>query len=304
MPIELRWVVSIHASVLHATAALLEGARLVDDQLSATLADEARGLAGELAAAGLSSQRFFEHVIPLSVQFDSPGQLTEISVAKIAGRSQAQRAAPRLANRLQNLYAAFELARPKALEELELRAEPLKGQWEARGPGLMAALARFTEPDLLVDAADAIVVHPVLGGGGAAHPLYNSLRIEAVLANPVAELPEVTRLGWLLAQLNLDLSKFEGELRHDRLFQVGRLALIPPLLAAAEEVELARNDIESLTRALAVWGLQAVEPDKLAQWWETYQSERPPWAVALGALDRMLSLETPQADADTLIDRQ
>src|SRR5690606_23019649 len=99
-----------------------------------------------------------------------------------------------------------------ALEELELRSAPLREQWEARGGGLLATLARLTTAGLVPEMADVILVHPVLGGGGAAHWQYNSVQFEAVLANPLAELPEVLRLGWLLAQLNFDLPLYEDHL--------------------------------------------------------------------------------------------
>ncbi len=147
----------------------------------------------------------------------------------------------------------------------------------------------LTEQDLVVSEADVILVQPALGGAGAAHWLYNSVRIEAVLANPIAELPEVVRLGWLLAQLHLDLPKFQGNLRLDRLLEIGPLAMIPPMLAAAQEVELARMDEPTLALALTAWNAAPIEPGKLLEWWDTYQSTNPPWTVALGALERMLA---------------
>ena len=153
----------------------------------------------------------------------------------------------------------------------------------------MAELATLTEDDLVVAAADVILVHPVQGGGGAAHWLYNSVRIEAVLANPLTELPEVVRLGWLLAQLNLDLPKFEGDLRRDRAAVIGPIAMIPPVLAAAAQVELARLDVPTLATALTAWRIDQVEPAALLDWWEAYLASRASWTVALGALDRMLS---------------
>jgi hypothetical protein len=293
MAIELRWLASTAASGLHAAAAMLEGATLADPKLSAALAEQVRGLRGDLQELAAEPDLVFEHLIPLSARFDSPMQLAEVTVAKLFGWQKPPAAAAILARRLVALNTAFQAAFPRALAELELRAAPLGGQWEARGPGLIATVARLTEADLVVNSADVILVQPALGGAGAAHWLYNSVRIEAVLANPIAELPEVVRLGWLLAQLNLDLPKFQGNLPRDRLAQLGPLAMLPPVLAAAEEVELTRNNIETLTVALSAWQAPAVDPNKLAQWWETYQTARPAWTVALGALDRMLASERP-----------
>jgi hypothetical protein len=235
----------------------------------------------------------FEHLIPLSVKVDSPAQLAEVTLAKLLGSQTIPGTAASFTRRLIALDAAFQQAFPRALEELELRAGPLGGQWEARGPGLIATVARLTQADLIVDSADVILVQPALGGAGAAHVFYNSVRIEAVLANPIAELPEVARLGWLLAQLNLDLPRFQGDLPRRRLAQLGPLAMLPPVLAAAEEVELARNNIETLAAALSAWQAPPVEPSQLMDWWETYQAARPAWSVALGALNRMLTPSPP-----------
>ncbi|MBI3838674.1 MAG: hypothetical protein HY288_12170 [Planctomycetia bacterium] len=289
MAIELCWLASTAASGLHAAAAMLKGAAPVDSKMSAALAEQVRGLRADLQVWGVEIELVFEHLIPLSVRFDSPAQLAEVTVTKLFGSQKPPAAAANLARRLVALNTAFQEAFPRALEELELRAEPLRGQWEARGPGLLATVARLTEVDLIVESADVILLQPVVGGAGAAHWLYNLVRIEAVLVNPIAELPEVARLGWLLAQLNLELPKYQGSLQRDRLAQLWPLAMLPPVLAAAEAVELARNKVETLAAALLAWQTLTVEPAKLMQWWETYQAARPPWTVALGALDRMLS---------------
>ncbi len=291
MGIELRWLVSTAASALHAAAAMLDGRPLADRKTAEAIGPEVSQLGSDLASLGIEPVRFFEHAIPASTQLDAPTRLAEVVTIKTLGLAAGAGDAPVLARRLIALFAAFADANPNALDELELRSKPICEQWEARGPGLMAAIGRAAEDDLLVDAADVILVHPVLGGGGVAHPLYNSVRIEAVLANPFAELPEVVRLGWLLSQLKLDLPKYHDNLPPGRMTQVGPLAMIPPALAAAREVELARLDAAMLDTALSAWTSAVVDPDKLFDWWETCQSSQPPWTVALGALARMLDVE-------------
>lgn len=293
MAIEPRFIVSTSASSLHAAAAMLGGATLVDSKVSEALAGEVEGLAGDLAVVGLATGLFFEHAVPLAVRFDAPRAWAEVLVTKTLGPRQGDDAiAGRLARRLVTLEAAFQRANPQALEELELRSEPLREQWAARGPGLMTTLARLTADEAIVAEADVILVQPALGGGGAAHPKYNSVSIEAVLVNPMSELPEVVRLGWLLAQLNLDLPKYEEVLPRDRLLEVGPLAMVPPVLAASQEVELARLDEPTLVAALAAWNTPAAEPAKLIEWWETCQSTSVSWAVAIAALDRMLCADS------------
>jgi hypothetical protein len=134
--------------------------------------------------------------------------------------------------------------------------------------------------------------------------LYNLVLLEAVLANPIASLPEVVRLGWLVAQLNLDVPQFQGELRRERALALGGLAMLPVVLSAGEDVELCRCDETTLAQALAAWQVQGASnsgaeqgsgPEHcqlaavLANWWDTYGASRPKWPVAVAALDRMLS---------------
>ena len=85
MPIELRWLASTAASSLHAAAATLAGATLVDRATAAAIEDEARGLGEDLAALGLDPARFFEHALAQSVRFDVPRQLAEVVLRKIVG---------------------------------------------------------------------------------------------------------------------------------------------------------------------------------------------------------------------------
>jgi len=298
MTLDVRWIVSTRASSLHALAALLAGQTLVDQKTATALADEARAWRADLDILGLDAETFFRHAIPLATQIDSPVAWAEAVLAKALGPLTADRAPVQpVTRRLIALQAAFDGAHPGALEELELRAAPLREQWEARGGGLLATLARLTSSALVPEMADAILVHPVLGGGGDAHWHYNSLRFEAVLANPLAELPEVLRLGWLLAQLNFDLPLYEEHLNRHRLAVVGPLALIPPVLASGVEVELARDTRDTLAAAVRVWTGAEVDLEVLSTWWETYQATSPPWHVALGALDQMLQGALRQDDA-------
>jgi hypothetical protein len=290
MPIETRWLASAPASCWHAAQAIASGATLVDRATADALTGDVCALAGELELLGLGQAAFFEHAVPLAAQFDVPGEWAKAVLARLVGASPTPEAITRLARRYVALMSAFSRTNPQVLDQLELRVAPLMGQWEARGPGLMATVARLTELDLIVERADVIAVHPVLGGGGVAHWLNNSVRIEAVLANPIAELPEVLRLGWLLSQLHIDLPKYDGNLHRDRRAELWRLAMIPSLVAAGQEVELARMSPATIATAVAAWtdDRLASTPETLLNWWDTYQESSPSWPAALAALDRLL----------------
>jgi hypothetical protein len=206
---------------------------------------------------------------------------TAAALSKTAGHEGTdltEKLVPRVAAVVEALFAAS----PKLAEELELRSGPLAQQWEARGPGLLKQLTRLTEPQAIVPRVIVLPVYPATGGGGWALPVYNTAVIEAVLANPRAELPEVTRLAWLLANLNSDLPRYREPLANpDRVLP---LAMVP---------ELARCDRASVELTLAHWRLEEDQPADtaaaLVAWWQTYLETRPSWTLALIALEKMLA---------------
>lgn len=289
---QIRFLASVSASCMHAAAAIARGRPLVDVRLAEALAAPAASLSAELKAAGLSVDAFFAQAAPLASAFENNRELAERALAKLRGRENHDLLCGRMAGWFAQLEAAFNAAVPGAIDELELRSGPLRDQWEARGPGLLAAIGRRTEPALLAEAAEVVLVYPATGGEATAHLPYNKIVIEAVLANPYAELPEVVRLGWLLSSLNLDLPRYFGEIPSARLTRLAPLAMLPVALEAAAEVELAAGGPASLAAAISAWRLADSTSKSLAEtlqaWWQTYQDGRPAWSVALAALDRML----------------
>ncbi len=158
--------------------------------------------------------------------------------------------------------------------ELQLRTRPLREQWEARGPGLLMALSRRLSWLTLPSAVTVALVHPVRGGGGLIVS-DTTICFEAVLANPLPQLPEVVRLGWFLAQLAA--RPVLGKVRvscpdRDYIENLLAAALIPPVLSAGEHVELSSVDTVMIQTALRAWHLTSqstVAPSakRLEQWW-------------------------------------
>jgi hypothetical protein len=119
---------------------------------------------------------------------------------------------------------------------------------------------------------------------------YNLVTLEPVSPDPIPELPEFLRLGWLLSMLNLDLPRFSENILASRLPTVTGLAMIPVILTAAQELELGQCNQESMTAAIQCWLPETA--DKTAtvwEWWDGYTSMRPSWATALTALDQLIS---------------
>lgn len=292
---DLRWRPDRTASCLHALDALRRGLTLTDAALAAALQEASVYLLETLESHRVPAEEFFDHALPLAFG-GSLRETAQTALAKVRNLTTAQALAGDVASQLAHLQALFDRAVPDATEQLRLRVEPLRLQWEARGPGLLAALSRLMGPELLVDEATVILVQPVLGGAGRAHHRYNSVSFEAVLTNPLAELPETLRMGWLLAQLNLDLPVHQGDLPRQRVLSLGGLALAAAVLAAAEEVELARLDEPTLRAALVGWDVYSADDasldgtvSTLTQWWDVYRQQPPSLRVALSALDQMLA---------------
>lgn len=305
---QLTWRASVAASSLHAAVCVAEGRALADPRLAAAMEPPARLLFAELEAAGLPRDPVLWKLYAQAAGgIDYNRRLVEQSLTKMFGVDKLDEdAVGRLAGRLADLERAMlDFDRPtidqtrgrhaELVEELVLRGRPLAAQWEARGPGLLYALAQMTERELLAERADVVLVYPATGGDGAAHLRVNAVSFEAVLANPHDELPEVARLAWLLAQLNMDLPRYADAVPGERLAALARQAAVPAVLAAAQVVELLRLDQPTVERALAVWRVAppTTAPalaETLLSWWTTYDARPTPWAVALAALDAMLAV--------------
>lgn len=292
MSMRLRWLASHSLSGLHAAAAIARGQQLVDAPLAAALGEPARAMQEEIIACGLPEARFWRMACALATTFDNNRQLAKMAAYRTLGQASPNEVSERLGGRISDVEAALLRIKPQVVEELAMRRGPLREQWEARGPGLLSRVFALTETRLMVDAADIVLVLPALGGGGEAQLQNNSVRIEAVLTNPHAQLPETIRLGWMLAQLHLDLPHFAEEMHVDRLPHVAGLAMIPAILAASEQVELAAFNDDMVRLAIDAWQVETLgvsDPvDVLMRWWEAYEEARPPFEVAFKALDEML----------------
>lgn len=169
----------------------------------------------------------------------------------------------------------------KQQQELLLRSRPLRELFEARGPGLLHQLALRTESSFKPESVTIWMVHPGQGGGGMVAGSA-AVVMEAVLANPSATLPETVRLAWLLAcGIN---NQTPRRLQSN---EIPALALIPPLLEAAQDVELAYNEPALLVEALQLWTLatDSSEAASLAKtllsWREETFQQAWPQAVTL-----------------------
>ena len=294
MDLQIRWIPHVGTSALHAAEALLRETELVDPQLTAAVRGPGWELAQEIAGRGLQEMRYWKQLLCMAHQFDNKRQLAQISLFRAFGTSKASEdLLAALAGRMTDLQIAYNNAFPNMAEELLLRSRPLREQWEARGPGLLNVAVNMLDEKVLVPGVDVLLVQPALGGYGMAQLYNNTVRMEAMLANPHAHLPEVVRMAWMVLQLNLDLPMYSEKIHADRVPHIAALAMLPVALHAAEQVELVRFDRELLAFALQAWRLDLPAkldiPEILTTWWEVFKTTHTPLPIALQALNEMLS---------------
>jgi len=287
----LRWIASAPVSCFHTAHALLQKRPLTDPQLAAALAPPAENVQAAILEEGVAPEVFWNHLVPLAADAVSHQELARTVLTKVIGHARAMPRVTIFRELLADLRKAFAAAVSESDEDLARMAQPLGQKWDYYGAGLLGPVVEQTEPGILVEDATVVVVYPALGGDGGAHLTYNLAYIEAVPADPVAELPEVLRLAWLLSMLNLDLPRYSENLRPSSLPTVAGLAMIPVILDAAGEVPLAVCDDQTIGLAVRSW-LTPVDKatqwtTALIDWWETYRLRRPEWATALAALERL-----------------
>jgi hypothetical protein len=293
MHVEVRWRVSQSASCFHAAEAICRQRRTIVDHLDAALREGAEQLHRQAVEAGVPEDDFWDHLVPLAAEIESNRELIDVALRKAAGLGRySELLVNALACRVAQIEAAGQRAVPDLVEQLSQASEPLRQQWERCGLGLLNRVALLTDERMIVGQMTVDLVYPALGGGGVAHLRYNTARIEALECDPDPMLPEVVRLAWLVAQLNMDLPVFTESVPRRRLGLIAQLAVLPVVLKAAEELELVASGSSSSSRAIELWGLErgdrAELTDVLASWWESYLEMRPAWAVALAALDQMI----------------
>lgn len=292
---KLTWKPNLSTSALHAARAMAMSLPIVDNRLDASyreLSVELHEFALRLPV--LARKNFWGELLSWSAELDSNRELAERVLVRLLGAQNIKATQLNfLASKITDIEAAFGVIYPKLLEQLELRSRPLKEFWEGYGSGLLAHVGRLTDKSLLVPQAEVILLQPVLGGYGSAHLGPNRVCVEAILTNVIPELPEVVRLAWLLVQLQLDTPIYSEGVHGGRLPEVAALAMLPPILAAGQIVELTKIDEPTLSLAIEQWQVPVLREDqdivsKLLSWWETYLQTKPQWSVAFMALDRIL----------------
>lgn len=297
----LQWISSYSTSALHAAECLCRfSSQIQDENLRDKLGPAAQALGTCLE--DLDAQRtpgLWDLLEALGSKINSNSALANQLIAQSIQGFVEESLTQRLTGSITDIEAAFKLLFPKYSEQFDYRIRPLQDQWIGYGSGFLAHLRRLTRSDALIAQATVIGVQPILGGAGRAHIEHQTIHIEAVLTNPLPELPEVVRLGWLVSQLSS--LGFRSQLPYppETLRNLIPIAMLAPSLAAAEVLELTRCNESIAELAIENWHI-AVPPNRdvskeliplLMDWWETCLKTKPDWSVSIKALAHRLGLQ-------------
>lgn len=169
MSTSLTWQTSAVTSALWSVACLWRRGTLTDPRIEAALRDPASLLADELAACGVPAEDLWSHLLPLSAAPSGHRHSAEVALAKTLGRGRGEQFVDRLAGRIREVERGLKAGLPGLAEELQLRIQPLRDAWEARGPGILHSFGRLADPELLPQTATVVLVLPAVGGGRGKH---------------------------------------------------------------------------------------------------------------------------------------
>jgi len=297
----LQWISSYSTSALHAAECLCRfSSQVQDENLRDKLGPAAQALGTCLE--DLDAQRtqgLWDALAVLGSKINSNSALANQLITEHGQGFVEQSLIQRLTGSITDVEAAFKLLFPKYVEQFDYRIRPLQEQWIGYGSGFLAHIRRLTRSDELIREACVIGVQPILGGAGRAHVEHQAIHIEAVLTNPLPELPEVVRLGWLLSQLHSLGFRSQLTYSQESLRNLLPIAMLIPSLAAAEVLELTQCNEAIAELAIENWNIaipanqdvltELIPP--LMDWWETCLKTKPDWSVAIKALAQRLGIQ-------------
>ncbi len=294
---QLRWIPNATANGLHiADCAVRFPDQFAEASTLEAFRDDAVALASEVNRLDTyQASRFWPTLIANIAEQKSIQESVEQTLRRLTG-SDCRDLLPVMVGKVIDLAAMFRRRYPRFDDQIAFRCRPLQEQWSGYGNGLFQQIKRMTTDDIVPEEARVIPLQPVLNGYGYAHMDSNLVWLEAVLTNPLSELPEVVRLAWVLSQINLELPRYSDAVGMGTLKRIAPLAMLPPVLAAAQVVELSRCTNEIAALAIEHWHipiptetsvLDELVPT-LMDWWETYLVSRPPWHIGIQALAKMI----------------
>lgn len=261
-----------------------------DPAIIAETGDVQNGLSLFATSIFVSRADLLLQVIPLSTRIANHRELAQAALNKLVGREKGQAHALELARILTAAKSVYTRTKPDAESELARSVERHRAAWADHGAKIPRRIGSLLGSDILAERVNVVVIDGG-GRGGIAYTANNLVCWETDTDDP-------SQLAWYLSQLHLDLPRFREKLRPKSAEWICALAMIPAILACANEkgpeIAISREEIAAVVRS---WLPGDKEFDlvagKLELWWETYLARRPSWETALMGLEHFLLPSEP-----------
>lgn len=296
----IRWEVSDKLSPLHAARCWAAGLRGIDPTLEEKIAEPLAELTKRLAALEVDLGTFWARLVACGAVGQSDQEACRSSLISAGlGELTLDASASAILNALADMRLAYQERYPKSSQQLSLRARPIREQWDGYGAGLLRRVAKKTHESFIPKNVVCVLLSPYRGGAGDCDPASSTLWMEAVLTNPVASVPEVLRLVWLVTRIGIgsrvlpiEAGVITGE-DSNRATMVLALSALPVVLDAACYLEMTQSPTVTaalIDSAVQAWfgPMESTVVEIVEKWWSQSEQINPPFPVALKALDRML----------------
>ncbi|MEZ6115295.1 MAG: hypothetical protein R3C28_01780 [Pirellulaceae bacterium] len=253
------WIPNSLATAMFAARFAVQGHDTIDPSLSPAIQPWGAKLSKQIANA-----QAWDDTVALAILTTDPAWLSkQIVKQNSANILSADSNMPDLINQLHNVVLHHF---PRFENDILIRIQPMKLQWEAVGPGLVKSACRSLK--LLVPSQIKIaLIWPLQGGSVTPVIGQAQLALEAVLTNSHPVIPEVLRLGWGVLQLGLPAFAWNDH----RILAQTLCALA--ILQAAEDLDLVCLEPETLAAAATTWRLPwiSTREQDLLDWWRANQ---------------------------------
>ena len=299
--VSVRWSESPNLSAIHAAYVVAAGNVCTDGKTQNALVGSATDVNNRLLSAGVDVAAFWESLFAQSLIIDDDKRSINIALVSAGcGEMQLEQIASGISNSLAECRLAYRTRFPKLAEQLKLRIQPLRDQWDSFGDDLLLEVASQiwgdrSPADWWPSRPELIAVQPCCGGDGGFDADASTVWIEATLTDVDPAVPELLRMVWLMTRIATKLhTREKSSTGGSRL--PWALGSIPIVLKAGQALELLPQGNLPIQQACRLWraGDQSLATI-LERWWREYQESDSALPVALKALDQMLAPQRTNA---------
>ena len=287
--LNIRWIDHVEMSAAHAAHVVAIGAAFADPKTEELLVEPVTEINNRLVSSSLDVASFWQQYLRnIMVDTDLADACSNALLAARCNEMQLEQIARAIRGRLVDARSLFFKKFPKLVDQLQLRAQPLKSQWDSYGPGLVREVDRRIwgdqpPPRWSPGRVDALLVQPIRGGDGGFDAEQKRIWVEAMLTDADPEVPEVLRIVWLVTRLTIELYLRDGS--DDALADSWALVSVPIALEAGRELEIVNWPEAPIEKAMQVWHFGDTNvATKLGAWWRSHRDSAMPLPAALKIL--------------------